>query len=273
MSKLARLYDRSRVPLYIQVASVIRQRIETGYWQPGQKISTLEELEREFEVARVTVRQAIELLREEALLRCQQGRGTFVADEPPNKRWLKLAADWASLIEPIKDNVPKPIKVEAPPAAPELASGEGVLADGYVFLKSVQYRGGDPYSIVALHLASDVFDRARKEFRDHPALPVLASLEEPRIKNAHQTLVISGADPETADLLKVGLGAPTAECRCVVIDEEGRAIYVANIIYRSDCIKLHMNLLGAGASSAVRSCALQSRPNGPTRRALRSSRR
>lgn len=243
MSKLARAYDRSRIPLYIQVASVMRQRIETGYWQPGQKISTLEELEREFEVARVTVRQAIELLREEDLLRCHQGRGTFVADERPNKRWLKLAADWASLLEPIKDNVPKPIKVENPPDKPELAAGEGELADAYVFLKSVQYRGDEPYSIVALHLARSVFDRAAKDFREHAALPILASLDEPRIKNAHQTLVISGADPETADLLKIGLGAPTAECRCVVIDEHDRAIYVADIVYRSDCIKLHMDLL------------------------------
>ena len=73
MSKLARVYDRSRVPLYLQVASVMRQRIEVGHWDPGQKISTLEELEREFEVARVTVRQAIELLAEEGLLYCQQG--------------------------------------------------------------------------------------------------------------------------------------------------------------------------------------------------------
>src|SRR5215207_912199 len=157
MSKLARVYDRSRVPLYLQVGSVLRQRIETGHWQPRQKISTLEELEREFEVARVTVRQAIELLREEGLLRCQQGRGTFVADEPPNKRWLKLATDWASLIEPIKENVPKPIKVGNPVLEPELTSGEGKLAESYVFLKSVQYRGDAPYSIVSLHLASDVF--------------------------------------------------------------------------------------------------------------------
>ncbi len=251
MSKLARAYDRSRVPLYIQVASVIRQRIETGYWQPGQKISTLDELEQEFEVARVTVRQAIELLREEDLLRCQQGRGTFVADEPRNKRWLKLATDWASLLEPIKDNVPKPIKVDEPPEIPELAPGEGKLADSYVFLCSVQYRETEPYSIVSLHLARDIFERAPKEFQQHPALPILASLDSLHIKHAHQTLVISGADPESADLLKIGLGSPTAECRCLVIDEHDRAIYVANIIYRSDCIKLHMDLFGGSRRSAA----------------------
>ena len=78
MSKLLKAYDRSRVPLYIQVASVMRQRIEAKQWRPGQKISTLVELEQEFQVARVTVRQAIDILREEGLLHCQQGRGTFV---------------------------------------------------------------------------------------------------------------------------------------------------------------------------------------------------
>ncbi len=39
MSKLKTTYARSRIPLYIQVASALRQRIENGQWQPGQKIS------------------------------------------------------------------------------------------------------------------------------------------------------------------------------------------------------------------------------------------
>ena len=97
MSKLLKAYDRSRVPLYIQVASVMRQRIEAEQWRPGQKISTLVELEKEFQVARVTVRQAIDILREEGLLNCQQGRGTFVEEKSPNRHWLKLATSWDML--------------------------------------------------------------------------------------------------------------------------------------------------------------------------------
>src|SRR5262249_6971228 len=120
MSKLLKAYDRSRVPLYIQVAAVMRQRIERRQWQPGQKISTLVELEREFEVARVTVRQAVDILRQEGLLHCHQGRGTFVAEKPPSRHWLELATDWAILIDSIKDNVPKRIKADRPPAYPEL---------------------------------------------------------------------------------------------------------------------------------------------------------
>ncbi|MGH6798283.1 MAG: GntR family transcriptional regulator, partial [Roseiarcus sp.] len=76
MGKFATIYDRSRVPLYLQVASVMRQRINSGRWAEGEQISTLEELEEEFGVARVTIRQAIELLRAVGLVLAQQGRGT-----------------------------------------------------------------------------------------------------------------------------------------------------------------------------------------------------
>ena len=65
MGQLARTYKRSPIPLYIQVAATLRRRIEVGHWKPGQKISTLEELEAEFQMARVTVRQAIEILENE----------------------------------------------------------------------------------------------------------------------------------------------------------------------------------------------------------------
>ncbi len=164
MSKLLKAYDRSRVPLYIQVASVMRQRIEAKQWRPGEKISTLVELEQEFQVARVTVRQAIDILREEGLLRCQQGRGTFVAAKPLSRHWLKLATSWDVLVASIKDNVPKRIKVDNPPPLPSLGEGEGEHAAKYVFLRTVQYKDGEPYGIVNLHLASDIYERDPNAF-------------------------------------------------------------------------------------------------------------
>lgn len=250
MSELSKVYDRSRVPLYIQVASVMRRRIETKEWLPGQKISTLVELEREFEVARVTIRQAIDILREEGMLHSQQGRGTFVAEKPVSRHWFKVGTSWEALVETIKDNVPKRIKVENPPALPTLQEGEGALAGKYVFMRSVQFKEGESYGIVDLHLADEIFRRAPEEFRQHPALSVLASLKDVDVQDAHQTVVIGSADPATADLLHVALGAPIAECRCVVIDERGVAIYVADIIYRSDAIKLHIDLLAGSRGSA-----------------------
>ena len=251
MSKLLKTYDRSRIPLYIQVAAVMRQRIERQQWRPGEKISTLAELEQEFEVARVTVRQAVDILRQEGLLHCHQGRGTFVAEKPLSRHWLELATDWAILIDSIKDNVPKRIKVDRPPASPKLHEGEGMLAPEYRFIPSLQYKDGEPYGIVNVHLARAVFDRDPEAFLTRPALAALASFADIEVRHAYQTIVIGGASVQTADLLKIALGAPTAECRCVVIDESGIAIYVADITYRSEVVRLHIDLLAHATPSAV----------------------
>lgn len=251
MSKLLKAYDRSRIPLYIQVAAVMRQRIERNQWKPGQKISTLVELEHEFEVARVTVRQAVDILRQEGLLNCQQGRGTFVAEKPLNRHWLELATEWRILVETIRHNVPKRIKVDHPPRFPDLHDGEGELAPKYTFIRSVQYKDNTPYGIVSLHLAQSLFDRDPESFEAQPALSVLAGMRDIEILHAFQNVVIGGASLQTADLLKIALGAPTAECRCVVIDGNGVAIYVADIIYRSEVIKLHIDLLASTRSKSA----------------------
>jgi GntR family transcriptional regulator len=272
MSKLHKTYDRSRVPLYIQVASVMRQRIESRHWQAGQKIPTLVELEKEFQVARVTVRQAVEILRDEGLVHCQQGRGTFVADKTLNRHWVKLATDWNVLVASIKENVPRRIKVDNPPPFPTLAEGEGTLAPGYVFLRSLQFKNDQPYGVVNVHLADHIFRRDPQAFTEHPALAVLADLKDVDVQHAHQTVVIGGANLEKADLLKIALGAPTAECRCVVIDSTGVAIYVGDITYRSDAIKLHIDLLANSRPRSRGTAATEGSPLTPDKSGTRSAR-
>ncbi|MFQ5775584.1 MAG: GntR family transcriptional regulator [Kiloniellaceae bacterium] len=243
-NQLAKTYERSRVPLYLQVAATLRRRIEDGYWRPGDKISTLEELESEFQVARVTVRQAIDVLQQEGLVQRQQGKGTFVAQTIRNKRWLRLETDWDSLIATIRDNVPRILPVQAPPPQPRLGPGDGTPAPAYEYLRSLQSRNNEPYALASVHVAKHVFDRDPKAFRTRTALSVLSSMKGIGIARAHQTLVIGAADMETADHLKLALNAPTAEAHCVVVDDNDVAIYLGDIIYRGDCVKLDIALLG-----------------------------
>jgi GntR family transcriptional regulator len=243
VSKLLRAYDRSRVPLYIQVASVLRTRIQSGQWSAGEKISTLEELEREFEVARVTVRQAVDILREEGMLQARQGLGTFVSKRNHDRHWVTLATNWNSLIESLKDNVPRRLTIDRDMAPPNLGEGDGNPASSYVKLRSVQYRNEEPYSVVNLHLARGVYDLNPGRFKEAAALVTIDAMDEITVLEAHQTLTIGSAEPEIADLLKISIGAPTVEAHCVVIDDAGIAIYVGDIIYRSESIRLQMNLL------------------------------
>ena len=248
MGKFSTLYDRSRVPLYLQVASVMRQRINSARWVEGERISTLEELEEEFGVARVTIRQAIELLRAEGLLQAQQGRGTFVSGRPSNNRWLNLATDFDSLLESIRNNVLKRVFIERDAEAPELLPGEGRPAEAYTFLRSVQFNSGKPFSVVNLHLDQRLFLRDSKRFTRSAALPKIVEMEDVIITHAYQTFTIGVADPETADLLEIGLGEPTADCQLTVIDDRDVAIYVADIHYLKNCFVLRNDLVKGGGA-------------------------
>jgi GntR family transcriptional regulator len=80
-------------------------------------------------------------------------------------------------------------------------------------------------------------------------LPTIDSHDDVTLRDAHQTLLIGSASPETADLMKIPLGAPTVESHLVIVDDTGEAIYVGDIIYRADCIKLQVDLLGAGVQT------------------------
>lgn len=137
---------------------------------------------------------------------------------------------------------PAPQSCVLPPSTTSPAAAE------YVFLRSVQYRGERAYSVVNVQLAKEIYQRDPGAFRRHAALPIVAELKGVRIASARQTLVIGSADPEVAGLLGVPLNAPTAEARCVVIDRRGIAVYVADIIYRGDCIRLETTLLNEGGS-------------------------
>ena len=67
--------------LYHSLGHIIRSKIQSGEWAVGQRIPSERELMGIFNVSRATVRQAIENLEKEGVLRRERGKGTFVA--PP----------------------------------------------------------------------------------------------------------------------------------------------------------------------------------------------
>ena len=48
---------------------------------------------------------------------------------------------------------------------------------------------------------------------------------------------------EAARHLGIALNAPTAEARCVVTDEKGVIIYIGEITYPGDCVRLNIELI------------------------------
>lgn len=66
------------LPLHVQVAQIIKARIQNGMWRNGEVIPTEKALCAEFDVSRGTIRQALKSIESDGYLWRQQGRGTFV---------------------------------------------------------------------------------------------------------------------------------------------------------------------------------------------------
>lgn len=67
------------VPRYQWVADQLRERIQNREWLPGDRMPTEAELSRQYDVHRLTIRQAITQLRVIGLVDARQGSGTYVA--------------------------------------------------------------------------------------------------------------------------------------------------------------------------------------------------
>ena len=67
-------------PPYQQVANALRAAILTRKLAPGEKLPSGNELAQRYGVARMTVQQAIRLLRDEGLIVSRQGSGVFVRE-------------------------------------------------------------------------------------------------------------------------------------------------------------------------------------------------
>ncbi|AWS42100.1 GntR family transcriptional regulator [Streptosporangium sp. 'caverna'] len=67
-------------PPYKQVANALRAAILTKKFEPGEKLPSGTELAKTYGVARMTVQQAIRLLRDEGLVSSRQGSGVFVRE-------------------------------------------------------------------------------------------------------------------------------------------------------------------------------------------------
>ena len=68
------------VPLGLQIARQIRLAVASGRLKPGDRLPAARDLAAELRVNFHTVRKAYGDLEGEGLLRCEQGRGTFVAE-------------------------------------------------------------------------------------------------------------------------------------------------------------------------------------------------
>ncbi|WP_235579860.1 GntR family transcriptional regulator [Ramlibacter sp. Leaf400] len=240
-TSLAPLLD-SAVPMYQQLADLMRSRIERGQWPREHRLPSLEELMREFGVARVTVRQAIDVLARQGLLSPQRGRGTFVTGEPERKRIINVVTSLSELARVYEDTQPRIVNIDESVTSAPLSLAEGTPAERYAYMRRVHLRDGKPYCVIDIYLDERIFRQARSRFRNNTVIPILTSMPGVDIHIAHQVLTIATADLVVAHHLELQVNAPVAEVRRIFKDREGVVIYLADVTYRGDAIRLEMDL-------------------------------
>ncbi|WBB79303.1 GntR family transcriptional regulator [Micromonospora sp. WMMD882] len=80
---------RSHTPVYVQLAQLLRDRIESGDLPAGSAVPSESRLSQEYGIGRDAVRMAISLLRAEGVVSTSRGLGSWVREDLPREQ-IKL---------------------------------------------------------------------------------------------------------------------------------------------------------------------------------------
>lgn len=236
------MFENVPIPRYVQLADVMRHRIKRGIWPTGQMLPSIDKLMAEFGVARVTVRQATQLLAKEGLLSPQRGRGTFVTAESGRERRLLVQTTLDDLVEMYRGDTPDLSNIVESHESPRLTERDGIAAERYFHMRRVHARDGEAYCVVSIFIDERIYKLAPKRFRREVVIPLFASLPGVEIAKANQTLNIGAADIEVARDLRIAVNTPIAEIRRVFTGPDGSVLYLGEAIYRGDYIHLEVDL-------------------------------
>lgn len=226
-----KLTGDSAMPLYQQVANDLREAIVNDVYHVGARVPTEPELSRLYDVSRITIRKAIEILVGEGLLAKRQGKGTFVQESHRapmvhDDRRAALNGFSASCrqngLEPGSTLLRREV-VDVPPAVREF------FGEGTRLIAIDRVCTADEMPIMIDHC---LFAREGHEFLETAELEN-ASLFD-LIRNATgqrphrdsaQMLSIQLADEQVAHVLSVPVGEPLFSLEGLYRDQDGNPLY------------------------------------------------
>ncbi len=240
MAKPSTAFVSKRIPLYYQLENLLREKINSGAFSPGDRLPTESELIRQYGISRITVRQALTLLAEEGLIERRQGRGTFVAERKTRRRSFEGQAHLTgSLDEIIAMGLATPVKVlEMNRIEADLHEAEllGLQPGEPVYrIKRMRIRDGKPYSLIVNYLPAEIGTRFTKEELSAGSLMQMIEAKFGlHLKDAKQQITATLADPYVAGMLDVRVGSPLLSIERTVYTDEGRAVEFVHVLYRTD---------------------------------------
>jgi GntR family transcriptional regulator len=240
------------LPKYHRIYLVLREQLEDGRFAGGVPGELA--LMRQYGVARVTVRRALEQLAQEGLIAREPGRGTraigwparqgAAANDPMRTRLTGLLENLVSM--GLRTSV-KVLDVDTV-AASEAVAGALALAPGSMVQKAVRVRSTreGPLSHITTYVPADVARQFGR--RELARKPILLLLEEAGVKvgRAVQTVSARLADAEVAGHLDLAVGSALLAVRRLIYDEQERPVQWLHGLYRPDRYEYQMQLSRVG---------------------------
>ena len=233
------------VPLYYQLASILREHIVSGKYLAGDRLPTEEALARDYDVSRITIRQALGDLEKEGFIKREAGRGTFVADRRTFSNTFRMEGSLEDLISMGQSTTVRVLSLTTIKASASEADFLRLnLGDPLVRCTRLRLHGGTPFSYIINHVPGDIGKHLRPEaWKKGSILHQIETGLGIRMGDADQTISASLADAQLARLLKTGIGAALLSVDRVVRSVEGRPVEHVHSYYRSDIYSFKAHLV------------------------------
>jgi GntR family transcriptional regulator, phosphonate transport system regulatory protein len=227
-------------PLYLQIADEIRRNIRESVYQVGDKLPTEAELSARFGVNRHTLRRAIEVLKNEGLIRVDRGRGTFVAASPISyaigKRVRYNKALKAHGYEPSL----KRLRLAEIPADEALSRRLGLeFGDTAVLYERLSLVDDAPISVSSSHFPGHLLPQLMEHCETYVSISQMLS-QEYGYDHIRGSTRISACPAQARDarLLGLPLGAPVLITEAVNVNQHGQVIEYGVTRFRGDRVEL-----------------------------------
>lgn len=233
---MERLSKNAVVPLYYQLAEMLRNRITSGEYSIGQQLPSEREMMSTFTISRNTVRDAIDVLVQEGLVERSHGRGMFVSSPQ-----LKLGLSrMTSFTEDMRERNLRPssqlIKAEVifPPEAIaqalQLIPGEKVL-----YLERLRLADDLPMAINLSYFPYTQYPALLEEESYTGSMyQILEEKYSVRIAHAEQTVKAAVATQQQAEWLKIAKGDPILVIAGTAFSSDDLPVEYMHQIYRAD---------------------------------------
>ena len=211
---------------YRTIADDLRQRVTAGEFAAGRLLPSESELSESYAASRITVRKALELLRDEGLVDARQGLGWFAAVDPLRQTLGRLGTIESQLAASGMRSDRRILAfgfVPSPPRAREVLGATTVLE-----VRRLNLADGEPFARVTVWCPDDL--GAHLSRADVERAPFYELLDVP-LGGAVQTIGAALVTPDDARLLEVPPGSPVLRCERTTSTHDGRPVLLSEHVF------------------------------------------